>query len=88
MERAPEASSELYRSYRREVEGERMARSARSGAATVLDARGITGTPEKIAAKIEEYAALGVTHFIAMFGRVDRLGATELFAKEVMARFR
>jgi signal transduction histidine kinase len=35
MDRAPEASAELYRSYRREVEGERMARSARSGAAIV-----------------------------------------------------
>src|SRR5512134_3591151 len=35
MERAPEPSSELYRGYRREVEGERMARSARSGAAIV-----------------------------------------------------
>jgi signal transduction histidine kinase len=35
MDRAPEASAELYRSYRREVEGERMGRSARSGAAIV-----------------------------------------------------
>jgi signal transduction histidine kinase len=35
MERAPEPSRELYRGYRREVEGERMARSARSGAAIV-----------------------------------------------------
>jgi F420-dependent oxidoreductase-like protein len=63
-------------------------RAARGAATTVLDERGIMGTPDRIAAKIEEYAALGVTHFIAMFGRVDRLGATELFAKEVMARFR
>lgn len=63
-------------------------RAARGGATTVLDERGIAGTPEKIAAKIEEYAALGVTHFIAMFGRVDRLEATELFAKEVIPRFR
>ena len=36
MRRAPDAASELYRSYRREVEGERMTRSARSGAAIVL----------------------------------------------------
>jgi F420-dependent oxidoreductase-like protein len=63
-------------------------RAARSGATTVLDERGIAGTPDKVAAKIQEYAALGVTHFIAMFGRVDRLGATELFAKEVIPRFR
>lgn len=63
-------------------------RAARGGATTVLDERGITGTPETIATKIEEYVSLGVTHFIAMFGRVDRLGATELFAKEVIPRFR
>ena len=31
---------------------------------------------------------LGVTHFIAMFGRVERLGATELFAREVIPAFR
>src|SRR3990172_3129439 len=35
MDRAPEPSRELYRGYRRELEGERMARSARSGAAIV-----------------------------------------------------
>jgi alkanesulfonate monooxygenase SsuD/methylene tetrahydromethanopterin reductase-like flavin-dependent oxidoreductase (luciferase family) len=63
-------------------------RAARSTATPAFDLRGITGTPDTIATKIEEYAALGVTHFIAMFGRVDRLGATELFAKEVMPRFR
>src|SRR5262245_44892332 len=36
MRRALDAESELYRAYRREVEGEGMARSARSGAAIVL----------------------------------------------------
>src|SRR5215475_5315235 len=36
MSRAPDAQSELYRAYRREVEGERMMRSARSGAAIVF----------------------------------------------------
>jgi hypothetical protein len=29
-----------------------------------------------------------VTHFIGMFGRVERLEATELFAREVMPAFR
>src|SRR5512134_1378786 len=35
MDRAPEPSAALYRSCRREVGGERLARSARSGAAIV-----------------------------------------------------
>jgi len=49
--------------------------------------RMIVGTPEQVIARIRAYAALGVTHFIAMFGRVDRLEATELFAKEVIPAF-
>lgn len=48
----------------------------------------IAGTPARVIARIREYVALGVTHFIAMFGRVDRLGATELFAREVIPPFR
>ena len=48
----------------------------------------IAGTPERVVARIREYVALGVTHFIAMFGRVDRLDATELFARAVMPAFR
>ena len=36
MSPAPDAETELYRAYRREVEGERMMRSAKSGAAIVL----------------------------------------------------
>ena len=63
-------------------------RAARGGAAAEMDARGITGTPEQVIARIREYVALGVTHFIAMFGRVDRTGATELFAKAVIPAFR
>jgi F420-dependent oxidoreductase-like protein len=63
-------------------------RAARGGVAAEMGARGITGTPEQVIARIREYVALGVTHFIAMFGRVDRTGATELFAKEVMPAFR
>lgn len=49
---------------------------------------GIVGTPEKVAARLREYVDVGVTHFIAMFGRVERLGATELFAREVIPTFR
>lgn len=56
------------------------------GDAYGLDA--IVGTPEQIIDRLREYVALGVTHFIGMFGRVDRLGATELFAREVMPAFR
>jgi F420-dependent oxidoreductase-like protein len=56
------------------------------GDAYGLDA--MVGTPEQIVARLREYVALGVTHFIGMFGRVDRLGATELFAREVIPAFR
>ena len=35
-----------------------------------------------------EYAALGVTHFIGMFGRVDDLRSTRLFAESVLPAFR
>jgi F420-dependent oxidoreductase-like protein len=69
--------------------GQRMAkRAARGGAAAEMDRRGIAGTPEQVIARIREYVALGVTHFIAMFGRVDRTEATELFAREVIPAFR
>lgn len=57
-------------------------------AADQLDHGMIAGTPERVSARIREYVAIGVTHFIAMFGRVDRFGATELFAREVMPTFR
>ena len=33
----------------------------------------IVGTPARVIERIKEYVAVGVTHFIAMFGRVDRL---------------
>jgi len=48
----------------------------------------MVGTPSQVVARIREYIGLGVTHFIAMFGRVDRLDSTELFAREVMPAFR
>jgi F420-dependent oxidoreductase-like protein len=64
-------------------------RAARSGAAAdQLDQQMIVGTPARVIARINEYVALGVTHFIAMFGRVDRLESTELFGREVVPAFR
>jgi F420-dependent oxidoreductase-like protein len=64
-------------------------RAARLGAASEqLDGRTIAGTPARVIDRIREYIEVGVTHFIAMFGRVDRLEATELFAREVIPAFR
>jgi len=64
-------------------------RAQRFGAAAdPLQDAAITGTPEQVIARLREFVAVGVTHFIAMFGRVDRLDATELFAREVMPAFR
>ncbi|HYC22555.1 MAG TPA: LLM class F420-dependent oxidoreductase [Candidatus Bathyarchaeia archaeon] len=62
-------------------------RAERSGGAAI-DARTIVGTPPQVVARIREFAALGVTHFIAMFGRVDDLRATRLFAERVIPAFR
>ena len=64
-------------------------RAARSGAtADLSEQQMIVGTPARVIERIKEYAAVGVTHFIAMFGRVDRLEATELFGREVIPAFR
>lgn len=67
---------------------ERLAKRAARGHGDAYGLNVMIGTPEQIAARIREYIAVGVTHFIAMFGRVERLGATELFAREVMPVFR
>lgn len=64
----------------------RLAKRAARGGAELP--HGIAGTPAGVIARINEYVALGVTHFIAMFGRVENLGATELFAREVIPAFR
>ena len=58
------------------------------GAADQMQLRAIVGTPAQVIARIREFIAVGVTHFIAMFGRVDRLESTELFAREVIPAFR
>ncbi len=48
----------------------------------------LVGTPEQLIEHFRTYVAAGVTHFIGMFGRVERLGATELFAQTVIPAFR
>jgi F420-dependent oxidoreductase-like protein len=67
---------------------ERLSKRAARGHGDQFGLNVMVGTPEQIVARIRDYVALGVTHFIAMFGRVERLGATELFAREVMPAFR
>jgi F420-dependent oxidoreductase-like protein len=67
---------------------ERLAKRAARGHGDAYGLNAIVGTPEQIVARLREYVALGVTHFIGMFGRVERLGATELFAREVMGALR
>jgi F420-dependent oxidoreductase-like protein len=53
-----------------------------------MAARALAGTPERVVERVREYAALGVTHFIGMFGRVDDLRSTRLFAERVLPAFR
>jgi F420-dependent oxidoreductase-like protein len=53
-----------------------------------MEARALAGTPERILERVREYVALGVTHFIGMFGRVDDLRSTRLFAERVLPAFR
>ncbi|HZR82648.1 MAG TPA: LLM class F420-dependent oxidoreductase [Candidatus Binatia bacterium] len=61
-------------------------RAERMGGAA--DDTAIVGTPDRVIARIREFVDLGVTHFIAMFGRVDDLRATRLFAEKVIPAFR
>lgn len=67
---------------------ERLAKRAARGHGDAYGLNALAGTPEQIVARLREYVAIGVTHFIGMFGRVEHLGATELFAAEVMKAFR
>jgi alkanesulfonate monooxygenase SsuD/methylene tetrahydromethanopterin reductase-like flavin-dependent oxidoreductase (luciferase family) len=48
---------------------------------------GPVGTPEQIAAWLQEFADRGVTHFICRFGAIDQFGQVERFAKEVLPKF-
>ena len=50
--------------------------------------RALAGTPEQVVARIREYVDIGVTHFIGMYGRVDDLRSTRLFAEQVLPAFR
>lgn len=54
--------------------------------------RFVIGSPDDVTAKLEEYAALGVNHFIARcswigFDHQHTLDSMRLFSKEVMPRF-
>jgi len=53
-----------------------------------MAARALAGTPEQVVDRVHEYASLGVTHFIGMFGRVDDLRSTRLFAERVLPAVR
>ena len=47
----------------------------------------ISGTPEQAMARIREYAAAGVSHFVCHFGRADVTTGTEAFAKTIVPAF-
>jgi F420-dependent oxidoreductase-like protein len=49
--------------------------------------RALAGTPEQVIERVRAYTALGVTHFVGMFGRVDDLRSTRLFAARVLPAF-
>jgi alkanesulfonate monooxygenase SsuD/methylene tetrahydromethanopterin reductase-like flavin-dependent oxidoreductase (luciferase family) len=67
----------------------RLAKRAQlSGVGQAIDDKMIAGTPEQVIERIRAYVDLGVTHFISMFGRVDDLRATRLFAERVIPAFR
>jgi F420-dependent oxidoreductase-like protein len=66
----------------------RLAKRAARGHGDAYGLNAMVGTPEQIVERVRAYVAVGVTHFIGMFGRVERLGATELFAREVVPAFR
>jgi F420-dependent oxidoreductase-like protein len=53
-----------------------------------MEGRALAGTPERIVERVREYVAAGVTHFVGMFGRVDDLRSTRLFAERVLPAFR
>jgi len=49
---------------------------------------GMIGTPDEVAARINEYVDLGVEHFILRFADFPRLDGIRMFAQEVLPRFR
>jgi F420-dependent oxidoreductase-like protein len=68
----------------------RLARLAGAWGTTPEDMgrRALAGTPAQVVTRIREYIGIGVTHFIGMFGRVDDLRSTRLFAEQVLPAFR
>ena len=47
----------------------------------------LVGTPDEVAAQIERYAQIGVTHFILRLADFPGTNAASLFVKEVLPRF-
>jgi alkanesulfonate monooxygenase SsuD/methylene tetrahydromethanopterin reductase-like flavin-dependent oxidoreductase (luciferase family) len=47
----------------------------------------MTGSPDEIAARIQEYVNEGITHFIFRFADFPGTAGAELFMKEVKPRF-
>jgi len=66
----------------------RLAKRAARGHGDAYGLNTLVGTPDQLITHLREYVACGVTHFIGLFGRVERLGATELFAQTVIPAFR
>lgn len=48
----------------------------------------VYGTPDEVVARLREYEAAGVTHFVCHFGRADVTKGTELFARTVLPAIR
>jgi alkanesulfonate monooxygenase SsuD/methylene tetrahydromethanopterin reductase-like flavin-dependent oxidoreductase (luciferase family) len=44
----------------------------------------IAGTPEECLRRIEEYVALGVTHFVIRFGDIPSTDGIQVFADQVI----
>ena len=47
----------------------------------------ITGTPDEVAAQIQAYVDLGISHFILRFADFPHTGGAKLFMQEVMPKF-
>jgi alkanesulfonate monooxygenase SsuD/methylene tetrahydromethanopterin reductase-like flavin-dependent oxidoreductase (luciferase family) len=52
-----------------------------------LYARSLIGTPDEVSARIEEYRALGISHFLLWFMDFPSLEGIRLFAETVLPRF-
>ena len=50
--------------------------------------RSIAGTPDEVAAQIQPFVDLGITHFIFRFVDYPDTSSAEMFMKEVMPRFK